>query len=153
MSFDLDLFMNQKFTSRTEDVQVPDLKMFFGKKEKPVITVRGLTGEELARVREHVEKYRAIGKLIEGFASGKDAEKIAAIKESMGITDKVPEDFAKRLQMLVTGSVSPKFAQDQAVKLARVFPIEFYNLTNIIIRLTGMGSLSGESAPSTVAKT
>ena len=153
MSFDINRFMNQKFSPRTEDVPVPDLKAFFDKKEKTVITVRGLTGEELARVNEHVEKYRAVGKLIENFVSGKDAEKISAIKESMGITDKVPEDFAKRLQMLVTGSVSPQFVQDQAVKLARVFPIEFYSLTNTIIRLTGQGSLPGESVPSTAKTT
>jgi hypothetical protein len=153
MGFDIDRFMSHKFSPRTEDVPVPDLKSFFAEGEPAVITVRSLTGEELARAAEHVEKYRAIGKLIESFVSGKDAEKIAAIKESMGITDKVPEDFAKRLQMLVIGSVNPKFAQDQAVKLAKNFPIEFYSVTNAIIRLTGQGSLPGESAPSTAVTT
>jgi len=148
MSFDVQKMMNEKYSPRTEEIEVPDLKGFFPDGEPPVIVVRGLEGEELARVNEHVEKYRALGKLIEGFISSNQTEKISAIKEAMGFTEKVPDDFAKRLQMLVMGAVSPQFAQNEAVKFAKVYPVEFYLLTNTIIRLTGQGSLPGELKPS-----
>jgi hypothetical protein len=56
--------------------------------------------------------------------------------------------------MLVIGSVDPRIELETAIKLCKVFPVEFMQLTNKITVLTGQGSVpgkprsSGDSPPS-----
>jgi len=148
MPFDLKKFQGMAFTPRTEPVEVKDLHEFFPKGEKPVITVRGLEGQELAQVHEALSKNKNISKLVDGLLSTQSTEMLAAVQEAIGVTDKTPNEIAKRLEMLVIGAVEPKFTMDMAVKFCRVWPIEFYSVTNVISRLTGQGMLPGKSKPS-----
>ena len=148
MPFDLKKFQGATFTPREELVEVKDLHEFFPKGEKPFIKVRGLEGQELAQVHEALSKNKNISKLVDGLLSTQSTEMLAAVQEAIGITDKTPNEIAKRLEMLVIGSVEPKFTMDMAVKFCRVWPIEFYDVTNVISRLTGQGMLPGKSKPS-----
>ena len=148
MSFDVSKFQSASFVAREEDVEVKDLHDFFPEGEKPIIRVRGLHGEELARVHEALGKTKNLTKLVDGLLSSYSQDKLEAIKESLGFTTNTPAEIARRLEMLVLGSVEPVFTMDMAVKFCRVWPIEFYQVTNVISRLTGQGMLPGKSNPS-----
>lgn len=146
---DIREFLRADLKPRTEDVAVPALAPW-NDGVAPTVVVRGLSGPELARVREAAEKHKNIGKTIEALVGGTDKEKIAAMRETMGIGDELPEDFAKRLEMLVIAAVEPSLDMTAALKLATSFPVDFYFLTNKITELTGQGhTIPGKPAPST----
>ena len=150
MAFDSKKFLKTKFSPRTEEVSVPDLQAFFREGERAVWTVRGLTGQELGRANEAAERNRNIAAILEGLASETAKEKAEAVKELLGIGGAAPQDIAKRLEQLTIGSVDPPCTPDLAVRLCEAFPIEFFQLTNKIMELTGRGQLPGKAQPSGV---
>lgn len=149
---DIKKFMNTNFIRRTGEIEIAELKEFFKDNEKPIFKLQGLTGEELAQVNAAVDKHRNLGKLLEGLLSGDAKEKVDAIKESMGITEKTPADMVRRIELFVRGVYSPKVDQNFAVKFAKNFPVDFYTVTNQISNLTGRGGMPGKSRPSGKAK-
>jgi len=149
MAFNTQKFKKQKYTPRTATVPVPDLADFFEPNDTPEFIVRGLTGPELASVHESADKHRNIMGIIEGLLSSVSTDQVEALRKNLGITEDVPREIAKRLEMLKIASVSPVVDLEFAVKLADTFPIEFYNLTSKITELTGLGqSPLGKSKPS-----
>lgn len=150
MAFDTQKFMKTKYTPRVVDVQVPDLKDFFGPDEPPVFKVRNLTGNEFARVHEAVDRHKNLSAIMESILSTQQStDKIEAFRKLFGVSDDVPSDIAKRLEMLTIGSVDPVIDLDAAVKLAETFPVEFYSLTTKILEITGQGSIPvGKQTPS-----
>lgn len=147
MEFDVSAFDKASFQARKKEVPVKDLSSFFkGIKEgeTPVWVVRGLTGQELARANEAQEKNKAKNAVAEALTSGNSDELQTAVKEILGLSESVPDELAKRLEMLSLGSVSPVVDHRIAVKLAQNFPIEFYSLTNVIMKLTGEGAVPGK---------
>jgi hypothetical protein len=152
MSFNVQKFQGQQYRHREATVQVPDLKQFFDDGE-PVFTVRNLTGQELAVVNEAVARNRSRAAIAAGLLSKEQTKQIEAIREVLGIGDSVPDDMAKRLEMMVLGCVEPQIDQPTAVKLAQHHPIEFYAVTNKITELTGQGSEPGKPKPSSGSRT
>lgn len=148
MAFNEKKFMNTNFTPRTKDVKVPDMKDFFDKDSEPVFHVRGLTGQELARVHEAVDKHRDIAGLVSGLLSGQSQEKIDSIRSALGVTDDVPSEIARRLEMVSIACVDPKISLEIAVKFCEVYPIEFYSVSGTISELTGKGQTPGKAKPS-----
>ena len=148
MAFNTKKFINTKFIPREDIVPVPDMKSFFDPDDKAVFKVRGLTGPELARAQDAVARYKDADMIMQSILSKVAEERISAIREVLGVTEDVPKEIVKRIEMLVVGSVEPKVTQDLAVKLANTFPIEFYNITTKIIELTGKGHVEGKSRPS-----
>jgi len=144
MAFDITKFNETRFTERTEDVPVEELNMFFDEKEKPVWKIRGLTSHEIAEAEAAVSRNKNVNALIEKLLSETQKEKLEGIKELVGMTDKTPDDIVKRLAHLRIGSIAPECTQEMAVRLANVFPTVFYDLTNKIYRLTGMGQTPGK---------
>lgn len=144
---DVAKFLNESFVSRQATIQVPELKSFFGKNEKPEWTVRGLTAAELGRVNHAAdnrqEHLAALAEVVHG-----SGDKADAILRSLGLSEKdVPQDVSRRIEMLTVGSVSPELGQenrDVAVKLAESFPTVFFNLTTQILSLTGQGAEVGK---------
>ncbi|MBE0403063.1 hypothetical protein [Halomonas citrativorans] len=156
MQFDATKFASAAFKRREEDVPVKDLAAWFkGTKEGevPVWRVRGLTGEELARVNEAQARNRNKSAIIEALSSDKQEKMTDAIKELIGTGDSVPDDLARRIEMLTIGSVAPECTHHVAVKLAEAFPVEFYELTTKITQLTGLGSEPGKPKRSSNAQT
>ena len=148
MAFNEKKFMSTNFTPRTQDVNVPDMKDFFEPNTPTVFRVRGLTGQELARVHEAVDKHRNIAGLISGLLSSQSSEKIDAIRASLGVTDDVPAEIARRLEMISIACVDPTISLEAAVRLCEVYPIEFYEITTAISTLTGQGQVPGKPSPS-----
>jgi hypothetical protein len=138
MGFSTDLFQRAEYTPRTEVVPVPALAEFFGPDEAAQFTVRGLTAPELHKAIEAGTRQKALDGVVKAIASQKD--QIEAIRSALGLSADMPGEIAKRMEMLVAGSVTPKLDLASVVKLANTFPVEFYDLTNRITTLTGQGA-------------
>lgn len=148
MSFDLQRFRAASLAPRQQLVQVPELEDFFGEGVSPVWTVRGLTGEEIARSNNSSERVKLFAATVDALASAARSEQSEALKAMMGVTD-VPEDLAKRFDHLTYGSVDPKISREDAVKMFAAYPVVAYTLTNKILELTGLGPDLGKAPHST----
>ena len=143
MPFDAQRFQHAVFTPRTANVPVPDLRAWFPPDE-PIWTVRGLSGEEIARANEagsRTEKLRAaLEALIQAGAGQREA-----FATLLGTSDDVPEDLVKRYEHLIAGSVNPTIDREIAIKLFAHYPVVAFQLSNKILELTGMGADPGKA--------
>jgi uncharacterized Zn finger protein len=136
MGFDAKKFMATPFEPRTAQVEVPALADWFGD-DAPVWTVRGQTANEIAASLEAGAKHKNIDAVIKAIAANQN--QISELKKAIGIDNDTPGEIIKRLEQLVQCSVEPTITLDVAVKLGQTRPIEFYQLTNEILKLTGLG--------------
>jgi hypothetical protein len=137
MPFSAERFERAKFEARRQRVQVDALAAFFDDGEPAVWEVRGLSSAELHRALEASRRQDSVESIVKAIAaSGDQAE---AVRRALGLSKGTPGEIAKRLEMLVMGSVAPVVELPIAVKLAEAFPIEFLSLTNAITELTGKG--------------
>ena len=154
MTFNADKFDRAKFEARRARVPVPALADFFDEGESPVWEVRGLSAVELHKAIEASKRQGSIEAIVKAIAANHD--QAGAIRSALGLTKDTPGEIAKRLEMLVMGSVSPAIELPTAVKLAEAFPIEFLTLTNEITDLTGKGAelvkQQAASQPTTVSE-
>ena len=104
-----------------------------------VITVRGLTSCEIAHADESSQKGKLLSDLVEKLADSSGKQKAAALLEGVGISDNVPALLAKRYEHVCAGVVSPEMELSDVVKFADTFPIEFSQVANKILELTGLG--------------
>jgi len=148
MSFDAKKFLKTKFVPRTAEVPVPDLAAFFEEGMPTVWKIRGLTGHELGRVNEAADRNKNMAAILEGLASEASKDKAEAVKDMLGLGKDTPQDIAKRIEQLTIASIDPKCTTDLAVRLCEVYPIEFYQITNMILQLTGQGQMPGKPQPS-----
>lgn len=148
MTFDAKKFLKTKFVPRIDEVPVPDLKDFFPEGASAVWKVRGLTGQEIGRASEAAERNKSIQAIIEGITSTSDREKVDAVKNLIGMGKDTPVDVAKRIEHLMIASVDPVCTLDLAVRMCEVYPVEFYQITNKISLLTGLGQVPGKPQPS-----
>jgi hypothetical protein len=146
MPFNLDKFQSAEFSARTERVEIPQLAEFFGEGEKPEFVVRGLTAGELQRSIEAGSRQGAIETVVKAITTKQD--QVSSIRKALGLTKDTPGEIAKRIEMLVLGCTAPEMNHAAVVKLAEVCPIEFYDLTNKIVTLTGQGGSRVKPQPS-----
>lgn len=147
MPFDAKAFQNAKLEDRTEAVPVSELSAWFSGEENPVWTVRGLTGKELGRVNEAAAKNRNVQAIVEKILAN-SPKKIAAGVQDLITGPDTPDDVARRIDMMIAGSVDPACDLQTALKLCEAFPVVFYRLTNKILELTGAGRVAGGPKPS-----
>lgn len=142
--FDSIMFRQAQFNPRRATVTLPAMACFFEAGDAPDFVVRQLTGYELAKCQEAVSMNRGVSALVAGLVGDDNAEKIEQIRKTLGVSDSVPDEIAKRIEMLVIASVEPAMDREMVVKLCANFPVEFYQLTTEITRLTGEGAELGE---------
>ncbi len=141
MAFNADKFTSAAFRPRTETLDLPALAPFFDAGEPPQWTVRGLTAAEFARAQDAEKRNSSIDMLIGALSAtqGK-AEAVDAARKALGLTNaNTPGEIAKRLEMLVAGSVAPVVTMETAVRFSETLAIDFYLVTNKIVELTGQG--------------
>lgn len=139
--FNTSKFANTKFERRTEAVPVDSLKDFFEEGEKPEFIVQSLTHAEIASCAEKASGNDNLKVLLEAAAGHKPSIK-EAVGEILGKADSVPLDTRKRILHLIHGCLTPKLDEGQAVLLSETFPVEFTELTNKILQLTGLGQIA-----------
>jgi hypothetical protein len=137
MAFCPNQFDRAVFESRTRRVEVPALSDFFDTDECEW-EVRGLNSNELHKAMSAKATQASLENVLQAITDGGD--QVEAVRNAIGLGKDTPGEMAKRLEMLVSGSIDPEMTLPQAVKLAENFPIEFLTLTNAITELTGMGS-------------
>lgn len=156
MKFDPKEFMKVKFVPGTGEVKVPDMASYFtGLKDKeiPVWKVRGLDGVEYGQCELAAERNKKISAGLDGLVGGTSKAIIAGVKEAVGLSGDVPQHIAKRIALLVAGSVEPEVDQETAVRINKAFPIETIQITNKIVELTGHGHVPGKPKVSGKGKT
>lgn len=152
MSFKAKEFDKAKFAPRTSDVPVPGLKDWF--EGDPVWKVRGLSGNDLGRCNELAARNRkTIGDIVKALIKNQGNETGSAIQDLVGLSDDVPQDVARRIEYLISGSVDPDCPLDRAVQLNLAYPVEFRIITEKIFELTGLGHTPGKPMPSGNEKT
>jgi hypothetical protein len=151
--FDLNAFRAASLSPRQATVSVPDLQHFFPDGATAEWTVRGLTGEEIARANDSSARYQIVAAAIAALAASSAAKEgqVEAMQSLLGYGTEVPEDLAKRLDHLVFGSVTPVIDRDIAVRIFSAFPMVGYQLTNKILELTGLGADLGKVPLSTAS--
>ena len=137
MPFDTARFMAAQFEPRTEEISVPGLVDFFEPDEKPIWKIRGQTASEIACAMDAGAKHKNIDAIIQAIAA--NADQVGELKRAIGITKDTPGEIIKRLEQLVQCSIDPVITLDVAVKIGETRPIELYQITNEILRLTGLG--------------
>ena len=146
MPFAKEKFKRAQYEPRTEKVAIPELAEFFGPDEAPEFVVRGLNASELHIALEASTRTKPVDAMIKAIAT--QGDQVEAIRRVLGTSTETPGEIAKRLSMLVSGSVSPEIDEAVAAKLAENFPAEFYDLTNRITNLTGLGATRVKPQPS-----
>jgi len=144
MGFDTQRFSAAPLAPRTAEIAVPDLRPWFGPDENPVWTVRGLTGDDIARANEAADRTAKIRAAIEAMMQAGAARK-EAFAAILGAGDDVPDDLVKRYEHLITGSVNPHCDRELAIKLFATFPVVAFQLSNKILELTGLGADAGKA--------
>lgn len=139
--FDAKKFASARFTDRTASVPVPDLASWFADDEPAEITVRGLTGEEIAQVREAVETAAAIAAVNGSAGPAAKAAVETIMKLVTGSDKRTPGEYARNLALVRIGA---GLDQSVVVRLATNFPVVFSTLAEKIIELTGLGRAPAE---------
>jgi hypothetical protein len=142
MPFDAARFEAAQLQPRRTRVRVEALAAYFPDGEQPEWEVRGLSASELQRAMDAERRQGSVESIVRAIAaSGNQAQ---AVRKALGMTDDIPGEMAKRLEMLVMASTAPTIEMPLAVKLGECFPIEFLRLTNTITELTGMGAVAAD---------
>lgn len=142
MPFKASQFERAKFEPRRETVEVPTLAAWFDEGEPAQWVVRGLSSSELHVALQAEQRNSSVETIVRAISANGD--QATTIRKALGLAGDTPGEIAKRLEMLVAGSVEPKITLPIAVKLAEAFPIEFLLLTNAITRLCGQGAEVGK---------
>lgn len=140
VGFNQSAFMSQSFSTRTSVVKIEALKDWFDADVEPEFKVRGLTANELAIANDALARNLRASAMVTALDSGNNRELTNELRKSLGFTNDVRGEVAKRMEMLKMGCVEPELPLEVCVKIAENFPIEFYQLTNEITTLTGKGS-------------
>ena len=135
--FDLNAFRKAKFKPREAELTLEGLQKA-GLGDGRVI-VRGLTSLDIAAAEEAASKGKLLTDIVHKLVDAGGKQKAAALLEGVGISADVPAALAKRYEHVRAGLVEPQMDLSDVVKLADCFPIEFAEIANKIMALTGMG--------------
>ena len=141
---DLEKYRNERRAQRTEQVKVLQLAPYFDNDAEPLFTVRGLSAAELGHCKEAGQRNRDTAALAGALIGGDNHAKAEALKE-LAQGPEIPDDICQRHEILALGCVEPQLQHSDAVLMGEDFPIEFYQLTNVILKLTGAGRVLGKS--------
>mgnify|MGYP000754131510 CR=1 FL=1 len=147
MGFDLEGLKKAQLEARTTKVRADSLQEWFGTdeeggKEPPIFKVRGLYGQEMAQVREAVDNHKNINDLVQAIATADKGtqERIEAIRQAAGVQTGMATELVRRIETLKQGAVDPGIDEEGAKKIAKDYVIDFYKITDEIMRLTGQGA-------------
>ncbi len=150
-TFNTSAFMKHGIFSQRDaevDVKGSVLAEFFTDGAETVWKVRGLVADEIARSAESSEMYKKADAVVKALSTDNDSEITKGVQKLLGTGSDVHTDVVKRQEHLIYGSISPMVTKQMAVRIAEVAPAEFYEITNKILELTGLGQIAGKSKPS-----
>ncbi|MGB0467756.1 MAG: hypothetical protein ACPGF7_09550 [Pontibacterium sp.] len=132
-------FDQARFSVREGEITLSALQPFFD--DKPIFRCKMLNSEELAQAEESANSQQVVSELLNRITAGNPHDKAAAIAEAAGISgDDVPGALRKMIEFVLAGVVEPALSRDQVLKISTNFPVEFKQLFNKIMSLTGEGA-------------
>lgn len=163
MKFNTQAFDAKEKKKRMEDIPIqnPQLKKFFEPETEEetddspcFFKIQQLTGLEVAMVNQEISNSKNLDNVLDGLFGSVTKEKMSAIKDIIGIAnpakikgepDVLPDEYVRRMYMILYGLIDPVFEDVMAVRrFADHFPTEFYHISSKIISITGMGAEVGE---------
>jgi hypothetical protein len=149
--FDVKAFQRAKFSPREAEVTLDAVASAgFG---TGVFKVRGLTAEEIHIADEAKKRGQLLSNLVEKLASGGE-ERVQALLEGVGVSNGVPADLVKQYEHVRMGLIEPTLEHQDIIKFAEIWPVEFIQLANKVMELTGLGRIAEvKPAPSGGGKT
>jgi len=144
--FDIGKFQNTDLQLRTREVSMTALPdKFFPEGSEKKFKVRQLTGNEIAACNEAVNAATQARALVEKIMAGSAREKADAICESLGLSAELKPESVREMNWVHKGIIDPVgFGYDQVVRLHSFYYVDFKQLFNEIVSLTGMGADAGE---------
>ncbi len=140
MPFNAAGFTQAPWVHRTQEVPVPELKDWFTDGDPAVFVVRGLTANEIARANGASDAHRRAAALADALTGGSKSEITNAVKASLGRGTDLEPDIPRRMEMVCAGCVSPPCDMDMARTLQEYHGVILFNLSNVILSLSGQGS-------------
>jgi hypothetical protein len=141
MGFDAQRFLGTPMDRPEQDFPVPALRGWFAEGEDPVWPIRGLTANDLVRIRNAGAYQNREKALASALMTGDVAAISAATKNALGRGDDVEPDTASRIETICLGSRFPDLSDEQirsmAVKLEHDYPFAFIAISNAITALSG----------------
>lgn len=147
MPFDTDAFRTASLETRTEAVRVTELSAFFSAPEEPTWIVRAVTANEVFKADAAKAAMSKTAALADALTDGGHEAIVKAVKATLGRSDDVQPETARRLELLVSGSVEPQITLQDAIRVAELYPTIFIHLTNTILKLTGAGAFDAKKKP------
>ena len=139
-AFDMAKFQSAQYEDRIDNIHVPEMVDFYPEGTKPMIKVKGLTAEELAKSEYEVSLNRqTINEMNKLNVDDNTISALRTIMRSYG-TEDTPDNHVKMLNFVRIGMLEPKMNHDEVIKFSNVFPIEFRQVYIKIAELTGRGS-------------
>lgn len=149
MSFDTQGFMRAAWVHRTQEVAVPEIAEYFTEGAKPVFVVRGLSADELYKIRSASSRQKTLEGIAEGLAEGSKSGAAKAIKEALGASGALDPATPRAMETLIAGCVDPPCDLDMARLLMDKHGLIFMKLSDTIMTLTGQGGeVEKKAAPS-----
>lgn len=140
MAFNVSGFVQAPWQHRTQEVPVPELKDWFDDGEPAVFVVRSLTANEIARANSASQAHRREAALAEALTAGSKGAIVSAVKEALGRGQDLDPDIPRRMELVCAGLVAPACDLEMARLLNEHHGVILFNLSNIILGLTGQGS-------------
>jgi hypothetical protein len=140
MPFNTAGFLQTPWVHRTQEVEVPELQALFDPGERAVFVVRGLTANEIARANGASDAHRRAAALADALTGGSKSEITNAVKASLGRGPDLEPDIPRRMEMVCAGCVSPLCDMEMARTLQEFHGVILFNLSNVILSLSGQGS-------------
>lgn len=149
MGFDAQNFMRASWVHRTQEVDVPEIAEYFTDGAKPVFVVRGLSADELYKIRSASSRQKTLEGIAEGLAEGSKSGAAKAIKEALGASGTLDPATPRAMETLMAGCVDPPCDLDMARLLMDKHGLIFMRLSDTIMTLTGQGgAVEKKAAPS-----
>ena len=149
MGFDSQGFQRAPWVHRTQAVSVPELSAWFTDGATPEFIVRGLSADELYKIRSAVSRQRLIDGIAEGLAEGSKSGAARAIQEALGSGGQLDPATPRAMETLILGCVEPACDLDLARLLMAKHGLIFMRLSDAIMSLTGQGGeVEKKAAPS-----
>ncbi len=140
MAFNTNGFIQAPWQHRTQEVPVPELKDWFDPDEPAVFLVRSLTANEIARANSASQAHRREAALAEALTAGSKGAIVTAVKDALGRGQDLDPDIPRRMELVCAGLVAPTCDLEMARLLNEHHGVILFNLSNIILGLTGQGS-------------
>lgn len=149
MGFDLQGFQRAAWVHRTQEVPVAELSEFFTDGAPAVWLVRGLTADELYKIRSASSRQKTLEGIAEGLAEGSKSGAARAIKEALGSSGTLDPSTPKAMETLMAGCIDPPCDLDLARLMMDKHGLIFMRLSDAIMTLTGQGGVvEKKAAPS-----